>query len=227
MDVLENKKKLLFHIGSLLAVGLLFFVDYRWPFYTELSGAWWYFLAWLVSLILLAILFLNILVRIPKRIDILFSELGSILNLGRIGKGFVHIRNVNFGKVGIVGHIIVGPSGIWVVELKGYGGDISFSGDALTRDGSELKGLIGHMLAQAAIIQNFLRQKIGKQFAVHPVVVVFNANSIIKIDVQPPRGVYVVRSEELSKTVLAGGNVVIDNDTVKIIHGVLKRANLK
>ncbi len=227
MDLSDNKRRLIRNIIWLLAAGLFIYVEFRWPFYKFLSDTWWYFWAWLTSVVFLILIFLNILVRLPEHFNTLLNELRAVFKLSHIGKEFIHLHNISFGRVGTISHIVIGPSGIWVAELRDYKGEITFKGDELAQNGSELKGTISHMLAHASIVQNFLRRKLGKELVVYPVMVIFSSNATIKLDFQPVRGVYVVYPEELVETVQAGHKINLDENLIGMIVAALKKSNEK
>ncbi|MFI5042956.1 MAG: nuclease-related domain-containing protein, partial [Acidimicrobiales bacterium] len=75
-----------------------------------------------------------------------------------------------------VDHVVVGPTGVWVIETKSYQGTFRDSGDELSVDGHPVhRDPRAQAKAGAAAISGFLHRETGMRWWVEPLVCLPNA----------------------------------------------------
>ncbi len=105
--------------------------------------------------------------------------------------------------------VVVGPSGVFAVEVKSHKGVIGFNGEALTINGQLFeKNILGQTMNGALSLKNFL----GIKF-VYPVLVFANKYAKVRFGFDAVKGVYVLRKEFLLKGISReiGGEYSLDN----------------
>lgn len=88
---------------------------------------------------------------------------------------FVSFHDLAFPGFNI-DHVAVGPGGVFVIETKSHGGKITSNGNQLLLNGSSPeKDFINQTWSQTYHIKNLLKERLGKEIPVHPVLCFTNA----------------------------------------------------
>ncbi len=120
------------------------------------------------------------------------AETAALLEpLTPLGAVVLHDRRIP-GSGANIDHIVICPSGVFVVETKSYQGDVRARGDVLTRAGRRTRA-VEEALREAEVVG-----QIVAPLAVTPLIVVHRA----RVGVRSVGGVRVLRPGELAKHIL-------------------------
>jgi len=115
--------------------------------------------------------------------------------LAALPEGFVSFNDLAFPGFNI-DHVAVGHGGVFVIETKSHGGKVTNNGNQLLLNGSAPdKDFINQTWSQTYHIKNLLKQKLGTDIPVHPVLCFTNAFVQVRGTV---KGVSVVNSGYLN-----------------------------
>ena len=75
-------------------------------------------------------------------------------------------------KFGNIDYVVLGPVGIFTIEVKSHKGEIGFDGQHLTRNGNQFeKDFLKQVMGQAISLHDFLLGKLNADIFVKPVIV--------------------------------------------------------
>lgn len=95
---------------------------------------------------------------------------------------FQDIKNIN-GLWGNIDFMVVGPTGVYTVEVKSHKGVIRFDGSRLTRDRwGFLKDFLKQAKRQSFAIHQFVQEKTGEYQFVNPLIVFTSSRAHIRLD---------------------------------------------
>jgi len=137
-------------------------------------------------------------------------------------KEFKIITNLVIGKIGNVDQIIVGPNGIWVVEVKSHSGKITFDGKRLERDGRSLeKSFLNQVWDEVKAVRAVLKNDLEKSFFVYPVLCFSEAR--VHFGLEPVKGVYIVGKSWLTKLIMKEHKQKLSVSEIEKIIRVLEK----
>lgn len=139
----------------------------------------------------------------------------------KIGKDFLYIsEGFDTGK-GNIDKIVVGPTGVWTLEVKSHPGNITFDGQKLLRNGSELeKDFLKQAYAEAKTLQENIRAGLGLEIPVQSAVIFSRAR--LRLGLGKYMGVYVIHKAWLSKLLTETHIHNLDSESVERIADFLK-----
>ncbi|NMC67630.1 MAG: NERD domain-containing protein [Spirochaetales bacterium] len=144
------------------------------------------------------------------------------LYLEDLPSGYFVFNDVNIpnGK-GNIDHLVIGPTGIFLIETKNYSGFFKIDGDnwSIGNSNRKLKKNPGTQVKLNALdLSKFLNKKLGKKFWVYGVVTLLNNNFKL---IKKPNRYYVVGAGNLTKFILKFQNK-IDKKTVNNIFNLIQ-----
>lgn len=123
-----------------------------------------------------------------------------------------------------IDHVVVGPTGVYVVETKSHNGKVTANGDALLLNGRPPeKDFINQTWSQTYHIKNLLKERTGKEWPVKPVLCFSRAFVEAR---RPVKGVDVVNGGYLTKFITMKKPVLSPEDIAVLVAG-LKPAPLQ
>lgn len=172
------------------------------------------------SIVLLKVLFEVVVVDLKKWMHGYEAEQKVEDASYELPKSFIPITNIVLGGTGNIDEVIVGPTGIWVVEVKSHTGRITFDGKELRRGGELFeKDFLKQAWAERCGVRDILRKELNKDFFIHPVICFSDAE--VRIGPKPVRGIYVIGLKWLNGLILKGptrlGYSTVD-EIVKILE---------
>jgi len=109
------------------------------------------------------------------------------------------ILDANQGNIDFV---VVGPKGIYAIEVKSHKGQITYEQEQLMQDGKPFeRNLIRQTMNEAMNLHDFLLEKIGKEFFVYPVLVFSNSSASMRFGFKPIQHVSIVQAVWLEKLI--------------------------
>lgn len=146
------------------------------------------------------------------------------LYLEDLPRGYFIFNDVNIpnGK-GNIDHIVIGPTGIFLIETKNYSGFFKIHGNKWYRSseypGRELKKNPGNQVKLNALdLSKFLNKKLGKKIWVIGVVTLLNNNFKV---IKEPKYYYILGTEDLTQFILKYQSK-IDIETVNNIFNLMQ-----
>lgn len=173
---------------------LLFFgyVYIKWPFYNYLHYTWSLWL-WLLGLLILGMLLEGFIMEIKNRVRGRDAEDEVEEKLEDLPNDFVILSNLNIQNRGDIDKVVIGPTGIWVIEVKSHAGYISHISNELTRDGEFFeKDFIKQVWAETFAVGNVLKEELKNKIAIQPVILFSDPDAKMKFGYKKINGVYVV-----------------------------------
>ena len=101
---------------------------------------------------------------------------------------------------GNIDFVLVGPTGIFTIEVKSHKGVIGFNGSQLTRYGQLLeKNFLWQSKSQAMSLHNFLKEKLGVEIYIKPTIVFSRAK--ITFGLKPLENTYIIQKQWIQKLI--------------------------
>jgi hypothetical protein len=132
-----------------------------------------------------------------------YSGWGGELEVRRVLKSlpddFAVFQDLNFpGRRGNIDFAVVGPTGVFTLEVKSHKGSIGFNGRELLLNGRAFweKNVLEQSFGHAIGLKNYLRQAAGQEVFVKPALV-FSRGRVSNFGFAPIRNVFVVGKDFL------------------------------
>ncbi len=115
---------------------------------------------------------------------------------------FVFFQDIKIGY-GNVDFVVLGPTGLYSVEVKSHGGRIEYNGTELTRNGYifQEKNILKQALGEALELQDYLKQKLNEDIFVTPVLVFSSRQAFVEVK-NPVTNIYVLHKSYLNRFIM-------------------------
>lgn len=115
---------------------------------------------------------------------------------------FVYIsEGLDTGR-GNIDKIVIGPTGVWVLEVKSHKGNITFDGQTLLRDGKSFENnFLSQAYAEAKTLEEHIKSQLNIEVPVQPVLVFSSKGAVVKLEHKKYRGVFVIQKSLLIKLI--------------------------
>lgn len=138
--------------------------------------------------------------------------------LAALPEGYVNFNDLVFPGFNI-DHVAVGPGGVFVIETKSHGGKVTNNGNQLLLNGTAPeKDFINQTWSQTYHIKNLLKERLGKDIPVHPLLCFTNAFVQVRGTV---KGVSVVNGGYLN-THIVKQKPFLDKTMIEQVTAILK-----
>jgi hypothetical protein len=102
---------------------------------------------------------------------------------------------------GDIDFIVLGPTGLFILEVKNYSGEISLINDILMRDAKPFeKDILWQAKGQARILEQYLKKTLGITIFSRKVVV-FCDGATMKFGLTPVHDIYIIKNQWLKKLI--------------------------
>lgn len=152
------------------------------------------------------------------------GELKIARILKQLPRTFDVQRSIKLNQFGDIDFVVVGPSGVWNIEVKAWTGTIRYQDRALWRNGWQDVNLLPLMRHRARDIAKYLEGAKITGVSMASIVVFTPKKTVVSIDEALPYDEYVIPSDRLIATILRAGEEVLRRDQIKKISEVLSRA---
>src|SRR3989344_2199835 len=136
------------YVQKLFSNFLIFFIliglalaNWQWPFYMWLDAAAIYRFIWLAIFFVLLDILIEIILHSIKEVQLMTESLSFSKDIRKLSEGFYAIPKVFLLNNLKADYIVVGSSGIWLIDIEDNDGKVEFNGDELVQGGVVLKGL--------------------------------------------------------------------------------------
>ena len=136
-------------------------------------------------------------------------------------------QDVKIGERGNIDFIVLGPTGLFAIEVKSHAGYVSFKDGELTLNNRPAdKDFLKQAMAEALNTHNYLQYSLNEDIFVNPVIVFSNRRARMHFMLEPVRNVFVVQKRFLRRLLLSkpiSKPTIFTPDKVSIIEGELKK----
>ena len=140
------------------------------------------------------------------------------------------LRNIKLNEYSDIDFIVVGPKGIFAVEVKSHKGDIDFNGKELTRNGNIFpeKDILKQTMDNALLVNKKLTEVFNnRDYFVNPILVFSSRYARVRLGLKKkPRNVTVIGKNWLLK-VINKERLEYDNEKVLEIVKILENLDIK
>jgi len=143
------------------------------------------------------------------------------VELKSLGTDFICINGgLDTGR-GNIDKIVLGPTGVWTLEVKSHSGHFTFNGDVLLRNNLEKTSFLKQAYTEAKTLEDLIRLKQNIEIKVQPVVVLSNKFAKVRLGLNRYKGVYVIQKGWLNKLITETHVQNLDTATALRIKGIL------
>lgn len=198
-----------------LLVGLIWYVNYV----SKYS-----FLAWLIIAIPLTIIYFSIIKKYNGTwLKGLTGENDIQGELRKLPEGYVYIRNIESAKSGNIDFVVLGPNGIWAIEVKSHDGSVTYDGNILLHNKWPFeKDFLRQSLNQKKLLEQYIQDQLGMAFPIIPVIVFSSSKAYLKLGMKPLKGVYVIQKRWLLDLIVKPNDIFLKKNTMYGIVSLLK-----
>ncbi|KKQ55874.1 MAG: NERD domain protein [Candidatus Woesebacteria bacterium GW2011_GWC1_38_13] len=144
------------------------------------------------------------------------------IELKKLGEKYVCINGLETGH-GNIDKIVLGPTGIWTLEVKSHKGSVTFENDSLIINGKiPEKDFLKQSYAEAKYLEDLIKSKLNLEIKVQPVLVFSDKFAKVRLGMRTCRGVYVVGINWLNKLLTETHVQSLDEDVILKIKDDLK-----
>lgn len=176
---------------------------------------------WLGALLLLPGLMRYVLdeteksVRKAKRGEV--AEKSVARELERLDDRFHVIHDVIVGP-GNIDHVVIGPSGLFIVETKSHPGLVTFNGERLLHSGRPFeKDFLAQAYAESMSLKEYLKKATGSDFLVRPLLVFTEAYVKVRGRV---KGVEVLPLKWMNERITEGVEVLSEAERQRLARAL-------
>jgi hypothetical protein len=100
---------------------------------------------------------------------------------------------------GNIDFVVVGPKGIFLLEVKSHRGEVGLSGDALTLWGKPFKdkNFFRQVHGQTWALKTYLKNKTGSDLFINSVLVFSSPRAVVNFGYQPISNIYIIQRDFL------------------------------
>jgi hypothetical protein len=169
-------------------------------------------------MLFLILIFAKIRNRTDKFVSGQIGEQDIDREMEKLSNNFIFLKNGLDTERGNIDKIVIGPTGIWTLEVKSHNGQVTFSGESLLRNGKPFeKNFLSQAYAEAKTLQDLIKSKTGLNFPVSPVVVFSNRGAVVRLGTKKYNGVYVIQKAWLNKLITENGNQSLNENQINSI----------
>lgn len=208
--MLKSEIKIMAHnerqiIKNIVKAGMIIAVigaSIIWPLYVLLGGTG-AALAIHIALVLVLLVFLRSTIRdIRVRMQGAGGELSVKMTLRGLDDRFRVLGSVVIGQKGDMDFIVVGPTGVWVIEVKSHKGRIRIEGGKLLRDNKIFdKDFIRQVWGASYALKDELKKRFPKALHIQPVVVFSSPYAKLGVELNRLDDSYVIGLDQLVRLI--------------------------
>ncbi|MDI6860458.1 MAG: nuclease-related domain-containing protein [Caldisericia bacterium] len=203
-----------FIIGSIIFIVGVILVTQKVSFLKSLGG-------FTMVLSLIYYIFGNFQLNKVDRIDYGYKgEIDVAKVLNELPKDFKVINDINVEDKFNIDHLVIGPTGVFVIETKNHKGVITNIGDTLLINNRLFeKDIIKQTLDESYYIKDKIKSSLNLNIFVKPVIVFANPKAYVKS--YEVKGVKTI-SIRMLKSYLLNQKTKIDSDYIEKIYNLFK-----
>lgn len=207
----------------LLIVGGSAFVNWRWPLYLWLGDTVVYRFIWLGLFFVFLDLFIEIILGLFREYRLTVEAVGFSKNIHKVSSSFYLLTKVPLFHDLKADFVVVGSSGVWIINVKDGDGSVDFNGDDLVQNGVILKGLLTQILEKSYYLADILNKKLGHNVKVAPILAFSSPRADLTKVPNIVHGVYISSRKNTVSLIENTDFQLIDKNTIEEIHKLLKK----
>jgi len=212
-------------IISLVLIGVAL-ANWQWPLYGWFGDTAVYRFIWLGIFFVILDIFIEVILYSAKEIRLITETMGFSKDVHKLSDGFHVATKVSLSNNLKADLVVVGSSGVWLIDVKDNDGKIEFNGDDLVQDGLVLKGFATKVLEKSYSLADFLKKKLNRDFRVAPVIAFSSPRANLDLVPKMVKGVYVSSRQNTVSLVENTDFQIIDKNTIEEIYGLIKNNKL-
>ena len=214
------RKRLLLVSSLLLLVAAIFVLSYYAPSFSSF-GLWG--AAGVLLALVLAVKAVGVIERKNARLGGgIFGEAVVSRELRRLPDGYAVFRGLMVNEHQDIDCAVIGPNGIFAIEVKSHKGTIGFDGEHLTRNGRWFeKDFFRETMSEAVGLRSLLARAAKLDIFVEPVIVFSSHAAAVRLGPGKIKNCYVIGKSRLNELVAGVNSCRIDAATALAIAKAL------
>lgn len=198
----HNEREIAKNIVKAGAVIVIIGASIAWPLFMLLGGTGAALAMQLVVVILLLRYLWLIVKDIQVRMQGASGELGVKMTLRGLDERFRVLGSVVIGNKGDMDFIVVGPTGVWVIEVKSHKGRIRIENNRLFRDNKPFdKDFIRQVWGATYALKDEMKKRVAMNLHIQPVVVFSSPYAKLGVEWNRADDAYVIGIDQLVRLV--------------------------
>ncbi len=139
------------------------------------------------------------------------------------------LLNIN-GYKGNIDFVVIGPTGVFAIEVKNMRGNITFENNQLLKDQRPIsikKNFISQTIAEALQVREYLKKQINKDYFVFPVLVFSNRGAKMRFGYNTVNDIHILGRSFLNQFILSKNKTLSDFDISKLDYSLRAILNTK
>jgi hypothetical protein len=151
--------------------------------------------------------------------------------LAKLPEDYSVFQDIKIKKEGgNIDFVVIGPTGIFAIEVKSHKGKISHENEHLLINGKRFeKNILGQTLSQALNLREFLKQKTGKELFINSVLSFSSPYASMRFGLKPvTSNIYIVQKSFLRQLILKNNSSISDSEIENVkneLKSIVKMAS--
>lgn len=198
----HNETQIAKHVIYAGAILFLIGASIALPLYAVLGGTGAALAIHAVVIGILVVVLLRTIKVIQVRMQGAGGELSVRMTLRGLDDRFRVLGSVVIGNKGDIDFVVVGPTGVWVVEVKSHKGRIRVENNRLLRDNRPFdKDFLRQVWGATYALKDELKRRISKTLHIQPVVVFSSPYAKLGIEWNKADDAYVIGLDQLIRLI--------------------------
>lgn len=221
----HNEQQIVKNIGKAVIIVAMIGISIAQPLYVLLGGSGAALAVHVIVIGILLKVLLNIFRDIGVRVQGAGGEVSVRVALRGLDDRFRVLGSVVIGNKGDIDFVVVGPTGIWVVEVKSHKGRMRIEGGRILRNGKVFdKNFIRQVWGATYALKDVLKRQLPNRLHIQPVVVFSSKHAMVGIDLQKVEDAYVVGLDQLVRLIERQEVQRLTTDEVERIFDAIRMA---
>ncbi len=119
--------------------------------------------------------------------------------------------------------VLIGPTGVWVIEVKNMQGKFTFDGQKLLKNGYPMpKDILSQTWKESYTIRDLIKERLNFGVTVQPVLVFSSSKAYFKFGMNKVKGIYIIGKKWLNQLVNEKTTQPLDPQTIDKISAIFK-----
>lgn len=224
----HNEQQIIKHIGKTTLIIAIIVMSVVYPLYELLGGSGPAIAIHLVFIIILLVLLKGVVQDMQVRLQGAGGELVVRTTLRGLDDRFRVLGSVVIGNKGDMDFVVVGPTGVWVIEVKSHKGRIRIEKGQLLRDNKIFdKNFIRQVWGATYALKDALKQRVPMNLHIQPVVVFSSPYAKLGVELNKLEDAYVIGIDQLIRLIERQEVQRLSADEIQRIFEVIRTTSKK
>ncbi len=202
---------------------VLAYANWIWPLYQWFGDTPVMRFVWLGLFFVILDFLFEVITKSFDQIRFMMEAMSFSREIRKMSAGFHVISKFVLSNKLKADHIVVGSSGVWLISIRNELGKMTFNGDEILQNQDILKGLISASLEKAYTLTGYLKEKLGRDIRVAPVIAFSSTRADLKDMPKQVRGVFISSSKDTVPLIENTDFQLIDKNTIEEVYNILKK----